>query len=277
MPLPKFITNPAKLLIPASLALLILGAAALLPANLWASPLGQTEEDINRLKALSGKEFEIEFMSMMIGHHQSALDMAKLAPANANRQEVKDIAQKIVADQTREINQMTDWLKQWHNTTPKTGMMGEMSGMGMSDTMKLGALKGDDFDKEFITMMRMHHMSAVEMANLVPDRATQAELKTLGQNIVTTQTAEIKQFEGWLKAWYNIDAITGGTPPDTMAGGASGGGMSGENMSGGNTATGLPAAGVPSNAYWPAGLLIVALTIVSGATLAAGARLRKRT
>ena len=42
----------------------------------------------------------------------------------------------------------------------------------MPDMMDLAHLKGDDFDKQFLTMMRMHHMSAVEMAQLVPDRAT---------------------------------------------------------------------------------------------------------
>ena len=54
-------------------------------------------------------------MKDMVGHHQSAIDMASLAPANAKRQEVKDLAASIVANPQREISEMTGWLRDWYN------------------------------------------------------------------------------------------------------------------------------------------------------------------
>lgn len=245
----------------------LLAFTGVVSASAWASPTTiQSQEDMDKLKPLSGQEFETEFMKMMIGHHQSAIDMSKLAPDRAMRQEVKDIAQKIIADQTSEISDMTGWLKQWYNVEPG-GIMGDMGGMdmGMSDAKKLEGLNGDDFDREFLTMMRVHHMSAVDMAQLVPDRSTRSELNTLSQNIIRSQQAEIQQFEGWLQAWYNSAAPSGTTTGNSMSGD-----MSSENMGD------LPSAGSGDGGPATPALFILALTLV-GITVAGGVWLRRRT
>ena len=53
-----------------------------------------------------------DFVRMMIPHHQSAIDMAKVLLAEENADpEIKAIAEKIVADQTKEIEQLQAWLK----------------------------------------------------------------------------------------------------------------------------------------------------------------------
>ena len=239
-------------------ALLTFTGRAAAPA--WANPTAQSQEDMDKLKTLSGQEFETEFMKMMIVHHQSAIDMSKLAPDRTRHQEVKDIAQKIIADQTREISDMTGWLKQWYNVEPG-GMMGDMGHMGTSDVKKLEGLKGNDFDREYLTMMRVHHMSAVDMAQLVPDRSTRSELKTLAQNIISSQKAEIQQFEGWLQTWYNVTAPSGTTIGNSM---------SGEHMGD------LPSSGSGDGGPVMPALYVLALAVVSVA-VAGGVWLRKRT
>ena len=230
--------------------------SGLLAGPAWADPAHQAQSEAERLKPLSGQEFEMEFMNAMIAHHQGALDMAKLVADRARHDELKTTAQQIIADQTREINDMTGWLQQWYNATPQHNM-GNMN-MGMGDMAKLEGLTGDAFDQEFLTQMRMHHQSAVEMAQLIPDRATHVELKTLGQNIIRTQTAEIQQFETWLKTWYNMD-VTGGS----MAGGAMpGGATAGDTM---------PRTGAGDTD--PSGGWILALAVIS---IVAGVLLTRR-
>ncbi len=264
--------GPAKSVISTFLAIILLALGVFVPAHTWAGPVTQTGGDMEHLKMLSGRDFEIDFMSEMIQHHQSAIDMSKFAPDRASHQEVKDAAQKIIADQTREINEMTDWLQQWYNIAPKRGMMHDMPGMGMSDMMKLQSLKGDDFDKQFLTMMQMHHTGATDMARLVPDRATHEELKTLGQNVISSQSAEIKEFDGWLSAWSNINtagnatgnATGGATPPDTMPAGG---------MAGGNTSS-LPATGAGGGNLVLSFLAVLALAAVA---LTGGLWVRRRT
>lgn len=249
------------------LAIVLVGLGALRPTSASAGPAGQTQSDMDRLKSLSGEQFEKEFLSMMIQHHQGALDMAKYAAQNANHQEVKDTAQKIISAQTQEIGEMTDWLKSWYNSAPQQNAMGEMPGMGMSDMMNLANLKGDEFDKQFLTMMRMHHMSAVEMAQLVPDRATHQELKTLAGNIISSQTTEIQQFESWLKSWYNVDASQmGSMPPDMISGGQAAGGST--------PGPGMPITGGGDSAGLTPWLLLAA--VLAGSSFVGGLMLRKR-
>lgn len=261
--------------------LALLAGLLLFSGVLASTALAQSQSDLDRLKTLSGKDFEVDFLSMMIQHHQSALDMAKLVPDRANHQELKDTAQKIIADQTREINSMTSWLKSWYNTDPTSGMMHEGAGMG-SDMMGLEGLKGDAFDKQFLLTMREHHMAAVEMARLVDTRADHAELKQLASNIITSQSAEIQQFEGWLKTWYN-ETVTGSTtggdtsmPPDMMGGSSSSSGSSGGSSGSSSGATQMPPTG-SQNAGPDMRIFILALLGIAGVIVAGGAWLRKRT
>jgi uncharacterized protein (DUF305 family) len=75
-------------------------------------------------------------------------------------------------------------------------------------TEGLKGLKGDDFDKAFVEMMIVHHQGAVDMAKEIPTNAKHAELKKLGQEIITAQTKEIEMMKSWLKEWGYEDDNT---------------------------------------------------------------------
>jgi len=58
------------------------------------------------LRGKSGDEFDKVFLSEMIVHHQGAIDMAVLAKQSAKHDEIKKLADEIIAAQTKEINDM---------------------------------------------------------------------------------------------------------------------------------------------------------------------------
>ena len=66
-----------------------------------------------------------------------------------------------------------------------------MEGMHSMNSMKMTG----DFDYDFANTMLMHHQSAVDMAKEVIAKGSNAEVKTMAQNIVTAQEAEIAQFK----------------------------------------------------------------------------------
>ncbi|CAN5129226.1 hypothetical protein BH11PAT4_BH11PAT4_1120 [soil metagenome] len=68
---------------------------------------------VSELSGRTGDDFDKAFLSEMIGHHQGAINMAKLAAAQAKHQEVKDLANGIITAQTSEIAQMKQWQGQW--------------------------------------------------------------------------------------------------------------------------------------------------------------------
>lgn len=67
----------------------------------------------DKLKGLNGDEFDKTFLSSMIEHHQSAINMAAPGATNAQHQEVKALTAAIVTAQTKEIQQMKQWQKDW--------------------------------------------------------------------------------------------------------------------------------------------------------------------
>jgi len=88
---------------------------------------------------------------------------------------------------------------------PNGGM--HRMGMGMHDMgmmADLAKLPGPRLEAVFMAMMIPHHEGAIEMANLALDRATHAELKTLAQGVITSQSAEIDQMNRWLADWYGL-------------------------------------------------------------------------
>lgn len=164
-----------------------------------------------------GMEMRVEvdkpFIEMMIPHHQSANEMAQMALSRAKSPEVKKLAQSIIEEQTREIEQMRTWYKQWYGTeVPTTDMdMGMQSGMDQSmmqmemmDREMMQALENtQDFDREFLRQMTRHHQMATMMAGMVVNSAQHREIRNLAQNIIKSQSAEITQMQKLLQAMNN--------------------------------------------------------------------------
>lgn len=149
------------------------------------------------------------FIEMMIPHHQGAVEMAKMAISRAKNSEVKKLAQSIIKDQNREIQQMQTWYKQWYGAeAPMTGMnMGMHSGMDqammmsmqqqdMMDREMMEALNNaSNFDQEFLRQMTRHHQMATMMAGMVVSSAEHPEIRNLAQSIIKSQSAEIAQMQ----------------------------------------------------------------------------------
>lgn len=58
-------------------------------------------------------DFDKEFVQEMIPHHQMAVMMATMLKNGTERPELKKLADDIITAQTKEIDQMRQWLKNW--------------------------------------------------------------------------------------------------------------------------------------------------------------------
>lgn len=144
---------------------------------------------IQALSRLQGKEFDIAFLSQMIVHHQGAVDMARQALSVATESETKEHAQKIIDSQTREIEQMRGWLKEWYQTEP----VKEQEELMRQDMAHMMSMPVKD-DHAFYDMMIPHHEGAIEMSRLAQERSARAELKQLAGQMIRDQQAEVDQF-----------------------------------------------------------------------------------
>jgi uncharacterized protein (DUF305 family) len=64
---------------------------------------------------LPPQRLDAVFMTMMIPHHQGAVDMARLVPDRAAHQELKDLSKSIIESQASEIDKMNGWLASWYS------------------------------------------------------------------------------------------------------------------------------------------------------------------
>jgi uncharacterized protein (DUF305 family) len=69
-----------------------------------------TEDELAALRELSGAEFDVEFLRLMIRHHQGGLGMAEYAAEHAGEHAVRSLARSIVEAQSAETELMTDML-----------------------------------------------------------------------------------------------------------------------------------------------------------------------
>jgi uncharacterized protein (DUF305 family) len=59
----------------------------------------------------------------------------------------------------------------------------------------------NDADVTFTQNMIPHHQQAIEMAKLVDAHTTRPELRTLAEDITTSQGQEVSLMQGWLRSW----------------------------------------------------------------------------
>jgi uncharacterized protein (DUF305 family) len=62
---------------------------------------------------------DVDFVRLMIPHHQAAIDMAKTQLLYGKDPQMRRLAQEIITDQQLEIELMQRWLKQRESTQPK--------------------------------------------------------------------------------------------------------------------------------------------------------------
>ncbi|HEV8553736.1 MAG TPA: DUF305 domain-containing protein [Casimicrobiaceae bacterium] len=73
----------------------------------------------------------------------------------------------------------------------RSSMMGMMKSM---DSMKMTG----DADRDFATMMKIHHQGAIDMAQMELKSGKDAKMRAMAKRIIEAQQKEIKEFDRWL-------------------------------------------------------------------------------
>lgn len=138
-----------------------------------------------------GNGVDRAFVADMIPHHESAIEMAKIAEERGESAFVKKLADDIASSQGEEIATMRredDALELAGVKRGSLGLPDHMKGMD-DDPAKLKT--ADSFDQAFIEMMIPHHEGAIEMAKVELAKGEDPELRTLAQDIIDAQQREI--------------------------------------------------------------------------------------
>ena len=107
-------------------------------------------------------------MQHMIGHHDQALVMAAMAPSRGASEHFLQLVEKIRISQTDEIGLMERWLTERNQPIPDDAYMHGMMMPGMltpAQLEQLGAARGREFERLFLTFMIRHHEGALQMVD----------------------------------------------------------------------------------------------------------------
>ena len=69
-----------------------------------------------------------------------------------------------------------------------------MAGMKSMDSMKMTG----DTDRDFASMMKIHHQGAIEMAQMELKNGKDAKMRAMAKRIIDAQQKEIKEIDRWL-------------------------------------------------------------------------------
>ena len=144
-----------------------------------------------------------DFAHMMLEHHKGAVAMADIELRDGKDATMKQLAEKIKADQQKEIGEMEPIAERLDSapsnykpldpTDPFTSKMkASMDGM-MQNMPKTVA----NPDMNFNMLMTVHHQSAVDMAKAELAHGKDTKLKQMAQMMVDAQQKEIAEFKAW--------------------------------------------------------------------------------
>jgi len=206
---------------PVTISALAVAAALALAGCASGTPQSSTSPAATSLAASSATAADVSpehgsndvlFAQMMIPHHQQAVTMSRtLLGKDGIPQDVRELAERIVAAQGPEIDHMNQMLQAWGQPAVtdssgmgmNDGMMSDGAGNGMMSDEQMGQLDdaaGADAARIYLEQMIRHHRGAIVMAQNEVDNGQNPEAIALAKAIITAQNAEIEEMEGLLVA-----------------------------------------------------------------------------
>jgi uncharacterized protein (DUF305 family) len=148
-----------------------------------------------------GSEYDLQFIDTMKSHHQTAVQMGQMAQQKASDAKIKAFGRNAADDQTREVQQMEEWRRQWYPNAPDAQNMQLPGAASMSmDMSHMQSMSGPAFDMMFVDMMIPHHQGAIEMSRDALQKAQRKEVRDFARQVITKQEKEITELQNWKKA-----------------------------------------------------------------------------
>ncbi|MDP3714338.1 MAG: DUF305 domain-containing protein [Mycobacteriales bacterium] len=154
-----------------------------------------------------GNDADVAFLQGMTPHHEQAVLMSDLVLAAGPPAGVADLARRIKAAQSPEIDQMTSMLKDLGATADSGGQggghsSGGMDGMGAeahegmmsdADLATLKDARGVDAARLYLEAMIVHHQGAIKASDAQLADGVYGPARMLAESIAKAQAAEIAE------------------------------------------------------------------------------------
>ncbi|OAV01152.1 MULTISPECIES: DUF305 domain-containing protein [Moraxella] len=158
--------------------------------------LGQTIQN----QSLS-TDINHQFVSTMLNHQQAVVMMAYVQLKFGSDEQALNIAQRSIDIQQAQMAWMRQWLANDALTHERTEQSPHLAFNGYESYYTqtlITAANSQTADKAFIHLMQMHQLQAIHMAEQALEMGLDAEVAVLAEDIIITQTTELKALQNWL-------------------------------------------------------------------------------
>ncbi len=165
------------------------------------------------MAGMEGMAMELDqlYIDMMIPHHASIVAMAQAALTRLEDERLVEIAERIVATQSAEIEELRGYRTDFYGgaepmpmddhsmgmmAEAMPGMTGDMDEMAaqMDPRAQVAAIcAAGDADLAFIDLTIPHHESAIAASEAAVERATHDEIRAFAERVIADQRREIDE------------------------------------------------------------------------------------
>lgn len=147
------------------------------------------------------KNVEVDFLQMMIPHHQGAVQMALYEVAHGTDKEMIQLAKSIIAEQHIEIQMMNALLPVARSEKQQGRDISDRWNVSMQEMMKNMPPENEltNIDTAFAKVMLPHHQAGIDMAKVMLQYGNNKAVKRMAEMIISSQQVEIEQMKQFIQ------------------------------------------------------------------------------
>lgn len=140
------------------------------------------------------RTFDLRYINAMIAHHRGAMLLAEQLGKNTTRPEMKALAQNIIKDEPKAIEELYNWKKDWYGDT-KSVRDPIVANLGPA---------GDTFDLRFLNAIIAHHEIGIDMTKETRTKSSRVEILDNANAVEDFLSKGLQTLKGLRTTWYNI-------------------------------------------------------------------------
>lgn len=138
--------------------------------------------------------FDLRYINAMIAHHREAMLLGEQLLQHTQRPEMEALAQSILADEPKAIDELYAWKEKWYGDTKKVRDP-LVANLGSAD---------ETFDLRFLNAIIAHHEEGIRMTKETRQKSTRGEILNNADAIEAFLTNGIEVLKELRAHWYNI-------------------------------------------------------------------------
>jgi uncharacterized protein (DUF305 family) len=141
-----------------------------------------------------GKLFDLNYLNAMISHHTSAVLLAEQAQTQTTRMEIRELANKILADEPVAIKELYDYKQTWYKDNRQVKKP-QVANLGTAD---------EKFDLRFLNALIAHHEEGLQMTKETMQKTTRTETLNNANAVDIFLKTTLKILQNWRTEWYGL-------------------------------------------------------------------------